>query len=76
MIIKVMDRPDLIKVNSLITNRESLVYFSRLRPKDMSLEKVESLVPADPDEFYVEKIIGHTRTSMNPKEEEIFNSLE
>ena len=29
-------------------------------PKDIPLEKVESLVVADLDEFYVEKIIGHT----------------
>ena len=68
MVITVMDRPDLVKVKDLITNLESL---SRIRPfrhpKDMSTEKIESLVAADLDEFYVEKIIGHTGTGKNPK---------
>jgi hypothetical protein len=72
MDITVMDRPDLVKVNDLITNRESLEHASRLRPfkhpKDMSAEKIESLVAADLDEFYVEKIIGHTGTGKNPKQ--------
>ena len=67
MVITVMDRPDLVKVKDLITNRESLVHAIRLRPfkhpKDMS-EKIGSLV-ADLDEFYVEKVIG--RTGKNPK---------
>ena len=36
-------------------------------PKDMSTEKIKSLVAADLDEFYVEKIIGHTGTGKNPK---------
>ena len=30
-------------------------------------EKIESLVAADFDAFYVEKIIGHTGTGKNPK---------
>ena len=71
MVITVMDRPDLVKVKDLITNRKSLVHASRLRPfkhpKDMSAEKIESLVAEDLDEFYVEKIIGHTGTGKNPK---------
>ena len=33
----------------------------------MSTEKIESLVAADLDEFYVGKIIGHTCTGKNPK---------
>ena len=33
----------------------------------MSAEKIESLVAADLDEFYAEKIIGHTGTGKNPK---------
>jgi len=56
--ITVIDRPDLVKVKDLITYRESLVHDSRLRPfkhpKDISLEKIESLVVADLDEFSVE----------------------
>ena len=71
MVITVMDRPDLVKVKDLITNRECLVHASRLRliklPKDMSAEKIESLVAADLDKFYVEKIIGHTGAGKNPK---------
>ena len=31
----------------------------------MSVEKIESLVAADLDEFYVEEIIGHTGTGKN-----------
>ena len=50
MVITVMDRPDLVNLD-LITNREYLVHASRLRPfkhpKDMSAEKIESLVAAD-----------------------------
>ena len=71
MVITVMDRPDLVKVKDLITNRESLVHASRLRPfkhpKDMSAEKIESLVAADLNEFCEEKIIGHIGTGKNPK---------
>ena len=70
-VITVMDRPDLVKVKDLITNPESLVHASRLRPfkhpKDMSVDKIESLVAADLNELYVDKIIGHTCTGKNPK---------
>ena len=62
MVVMVMDHPDLVKVKDLITNRESLVHASRLRPfkhpEDMLVEKIESLVAADLDEFYVEKLSG------------------
>ena len=61
MVVTVMDRPDLVLVKDLITNRKSLVHTSRLRPfkhpKHMSTEKIESLVAADLDEFYVGKIL-------------------
>ena len=71
MVIVVMDRPDQVKVKNLITNRGSLVHASRLRPfkhlKDMFAENIKSLVAADLDEFYVEKIIGYTGTGNNPK---------
>ena len=50
-----MDHPDLVKVKNLITNRESFVHASRLRPfnhpKDMSAEMIESLVAADLDDI-------------------------
>ena len=69
MVTTVVDHPDLIIVKDLSTNRESLVHASRLipftHPKDMSTEKIESLVAADWDEFHVEKIIGHTGTRKN-----------
>ena len=65
MAIMVMDRPDLVKFKDLITDRESLVHVSRLRPfkhpKDMSSEKIESLVAADLDEFYVLGILVRAR---------------
>ena len=71
MVITVMDLPDLVKVKDLITNRESLVHASCLRPfrhpKDMSEEKIESLAAEDLNDFYVEKIIGHTGTGKKPK---------
>ena len=71
IVITVIDRPDLVKVKDIITNRGSLVHASRLRPfkhlKDMSAEKIESLIAADLDEFYVDKIIRYTGTDKNPK---------
>jgi len=70
--ITVMDRPDLVKVKDLITNRESLVHASRLRPfrhpKDMSAEKIESLVAADLDEFYVENYRAYWVRERIPKD--------
>ena len=33
----------------------------------MSREMIETLVAVDLDEFYVEKIIGHSRVRKNPK---------
>ena len=54
-----------------ITNSESMVHASRLRPfkhiKDILQEKIKSLVATDLDEFYVEKIIGHSGVGKNPK---------
>ena len=63
MVITSIDRPDLIKVRDLITNKESMVHANRIRPfkhpKSMSKEKIETLAATDLDEFYVERIIGH-----------------
>ena len=36
-------------------------------PKDMPKEKIESLADRDLDEFYVEKIIGHSGLGKKPK---------
>ena len=44
MVITSMDRPDLVKVRDLITNKESMVHANRLRPfkhpKSMSKEQI------------------------------------
>ena len=60
-----------MKVRDLIINKESMVHTNRLRPfkdpKDMPKEKIEALVTADLDEFYVAKIIGHSGVGQNPK---------
>ena len=71
MVITAMDRPDLVKVRDLITNLESMVPAKRIipfkHPMSMPKEKIETLVATDLDEFYVEKIIGHSGTGKNPK---------
>ena len=33
----------------------------------MPKQQIEALVATDPDEFYVEKIIGHSGSGKNPK---------
>ena len=79
MVITSIDRPDLVKVRDLITNKESMVHANRLRPfkhpKDMPREKIEALVAADLDEFYVEKIIGHSGVGKEPREMEVSSTL-
>ena len=71
MIKTAIDRPDLVKVRDLITNKESVVHANRLRPfkhpKNMSREQIEALIAADLDEFYVEKIIGHSGVGKTPR---------
>jgi hypothetical protein len=71
MVIQSIDRPDLIKVRDLLNNKISLVHTSRLRvfnhPADMTEEEATALAAVDLDEFYVEKIVGHTGTGRNPK---------
>jgi hypothetical protein len=71
MVIKGIDRPDLIKVRDLLTNKISLVHTSRLRPfrhpANMTLEEAINLASVDMDEFYVEKIVGHAGVGNNPK---------
>jgi len=62
MAITVMDCPNLVKVKDLITNRESFVHASRLRPfkhpKDTSAEEIESLVAVDLMSFTWKKLSG------------------
>ena len=68
MVITAMDRPDLIKVRDLITNKESMVHANQIRSfKGMPKEKIDTLAAIDLDEFYVEKIMGHSGTGKNPK---------
>jgi hypothetical protein len=71
LVITSIDRPDLIRVKDLITNRESLVHTSRLRvfrhPKEMTLAEATALAAVDLDEFYVEGIVQHEGSGNNPK---------
>jgi hypothetical protein len=71
MIITGIDRPDLIRVNDLITNRESVVHTSPLRvfrhPKTMTMAEATTLAAVDLDEFYVESIVEHKRNENNLK---------
>jgi len=58
-----IDRPDIIKVRDLTTDKISSVHASRLRPYkhpvEMTKEEIEVLSPVDLDEYYVEKIVAH-----------------
>ena len=63
------------RVRDLLNNKVSLVHTSRLRafnhPADMTEEEATALAAVDLDEFYVEKIVGHTGTGRNPKRMEL-----
>jgi hypothetical protein len=71
MVISAIDRPDLIRVRDLITDKTSLVHTSRLvpyrHPADMTEEEARELAAADMDEFFVEEIISHRGNGNNPK---------
>jgi hypothetical protein len=51
MVITAMDRPDLVKVRDLITNKESMVHANRIHqfkhPKSMPKEKIEGRLGGD-----------------------------
>jgi hypothetical protein len=71
LVITAIDRPDMIRIKDLITNKESIVHTSRLRvfrhPKEMTLEEAIALAAVDLDEFYVEKVVSHEEKGKNPK---------
>jgi hypothetical protein len=71
MVISSIERPDLIKVRDLITNKISQVHTSRLRvfnhPAEMTMEDAIALAAVDMDEFYVDKIVEHMGNGKNPK---------
>jgi hypothetical protein len=71
MVIHSIERPDLIQVRDLTTNKLSLVHTSRLRvfrhPAEMTEEEATALAAVDMDEFYVEKIVEHSGSGKNPK---------
>ena len=58
-----IDRPDIIKVKNLKTNKISSVHTSRLRIfrhlTEMTREEIEVLASIDLDEYYVDKIVEH-----------------
>ena len=70
MIITSIYHPDLSKVRDLITNKEAMVHANRIRPfkhpKNI-LKEIDTLAATDLDEFYVEKIVGHSGMGKNPK---------
>jgi hypothetical protein len=61
LVITAIDRPDMITVKDLISNKESVVHTSRLRvfrhPTEFTLQEAIALAAVDLDEFYVEKIV-------------------
>jgi hypothetical protein len=69
MVITAIERPDLIKVRDLVSDKVSVVHVSRLRPfrhpKNMTLEEATALAAVDLDEFYVEKIVKHDAVGKN-----------
>ena len=71
LVITGIERPDMIKVKDLISNRESVVHTSRLRvfrhPSEMMWEEKIKLASVDLDEFYVDKIVRHSGNGNNPK---------
>jgi hypothetical protein len=71
MIITSIDRPDIIQVRDLITNKLSMVHTSRLRafrhPKEMTTEEAAALAATDLDEFHVESIVDHEGEGKDPK---------
>ena len=66
MIITSMDRPDIIQVRDLITNKLWMAHISRLRvsrhPKEMSWGSGSDGL----DEFHVESIVDHNGEDNNP----------
>ncbi len=66
-----IDRPDIIKVRDLTTDKVSVVHTSRLRlfrhPAEMTPEELEVLAGIDVDEYFVESIIDHEERGRNVK---------
>ena len=58
-----IDRPDIVKVRYLTTNKVSVVHTSRLRlfkhPAEMTPEELEVLAGIDVDEYFVESFVDH-----------------
>jgi hypothetical protein len=71
LVIVAIDRPDLIKVRDLISNKISMVHTDRVRPfkhpKTMTLAEATALAAVDMDEFYVEKIVYVEKNGKNKK---------
>jgi hypothetical protein len=71
LVIVAIERPDIISVKDLVTNKVMKVHTSRLRlfrhPANMGIEEISALAAVDLDEFYVEKIINHVELGKDPK---------
>jgi len=63
MEIVAINRPDIVKVRDLTTNKVSSVHTCRLQifrhPTEISKDELEVLSAVDQDEYYVEKIVAH-----------------
>ena len=70
LIIVAIERPDIITVKDLISNKVMKVHTSRLRlfrhPANMGTEEISALAAVDLDEFYVEKIVNHVELGKDP----------
>ena len=70
MEIVAMDRPDIVKVRDLTTDKVSVVHTSRLRlfrhPAEMTLEELEVL-GIDVDDYFVDGIVDHEERGQNVK---------
>ena len=71
MEIVVMDRPDIVKVRDLTTDKVLVVHISWLQlfrhPAEMTTEELEVLAGVDMDQYFVESNIDHEERSRNVK---------
>ena len=71
MEIVAINRPDIVKVRHVTTNKVSSVHTSLLRifrhPAEMSKEELKVLSAMDLDEYYIEKIVAQEQKGEIPK---------
>jgi hypothetical protein len=71
MVITAIERPDIMKVRDLLSNKIMSVHTSRVKPfrhpKEFNLDDAIALAMVDLDEFHVESIVDHEGTGKDPK---------